>query len=99
VLFKEAYDMAAEALTNRLLFNTLARLEKYQLGSKVAAHLTQLGTNPKIAFVGVPPTTDGFGVRVAQNCNLVVELFRSVPEGLGWLAKWPAPEKQGNGSP
>ena len=65
----------------------------------MAAYVAQLGTNPKIAFVGVWPTMNGFAVRVAQNRDAVVELFRNVPEALEWLDKWPAFEKPGNVSP
>ena len=73
---------------------TLSTLERYELGSKVAAHTAELGTNPKIAFVGVSPAVNGFAVRVAQNRDVAVELFSNVPQGLAWLGKWPAPEKQ-----
>jgi hypothetical protein len=59
---------------------TLSTLERYELGSKVAVHITQLGTSPKIAFVGVSPAVNGFAVRVAQNRDVAVELFRNVPE-------------------
>jgi hypothetical protein len=104
-LLNQAFDIAAETGVYKVLFNALAAdgslstLDRYELGSKVAAHLTQLGTNPKIAFVGVSPTVNGFAVRVAQNRDVTVELFRTVPEGLAWLGKWPAPEKPGSVSP
>jgi hypothetical protein len=104
-LLNQAFDIAAETRAFKILFNalavtgTLSTFERYELGSKVAAHITQLGTNPKVAFVGVPPTVNGFAVQVAQNRDVVVELFRDVPEGLDWLGKWPAPEKPGSVSP
>jgi len=104
-LLNQAFDIAAETHAYKVLFNGLAAtgslstLERYELGSKVAAHVTQLGTNPKIAFVGVSPTVNGFAVRVAQNRDIAVELFRDVSEGLAWLSKWPAPEKPGSISP
>jgi hypothetical protein len=104
-LLNQAFDIAAETRAFKILFNalavtgTLSTFERYELGSKVAAHITHLGTNPKIAFVGVSPTVNGFAVRVAQNRDVAVELFRDVPEGLAWLGKWPAPEKPGGVSP
>jgi hypothetical protein len=66
-LLNQAFDIAAETRVYKVFFNTLAQtgtlstLERYELGSKVAAHATRLGTNPKIAFVGVSPTVTGFG--------------------------------------
>ena len=104
-LFNRAFDIAAEARVYKVLFNSLgvtgslSTLERYELGSKVATHVTQLGTNPKIAFVGAPPTVNGFAVRVAQNRDLAVELFRDVPAALAWLGKWPVFEKPGSLSP
>jgi hypothetical protein len=101
-LLNEAFDIAAETLAYKVLFNavavtgTLSTLERYELGSMVAAHITRLGANPKIAFVGVSPTVNGFAVRVAQNRDVAVELFSNIPEGLAWLGKWPAPEKPGS---
>jgi hypothetical protein len=104
-LLNQAFDIAAETRAFKILFNalavtgTLSNFERYELGSKVAAHITHLGMNPKIAFVGVSPTVNGFAVRVAQNRDVAVELFRDVPEGLAWLGKWPVPEKPGGVSP
>jgi hypothetical protein len=104
-LFNQAFDIAADRRVFKVLFNalavtgTLSTLERYELGSKVAAHIAKLGTNPKIAFVGVSPTVNGFAVRVAQNRDVAVELFSNVPQGLEWLGKWPAPEKTDRVSP
>jgi hypothetical protein len=101
-LLNRALDIAAEARTYKVLFEalaltgTLSTIERYELGLKVTEHLTQLGTNPKIAFVGALPTVTGFGVQVAQNRDVVVELFRSLPEALAWLDSWPAPDKPGS---
>jgi len=100
-LLNQAFDIAAEKRAHKVLFNalaatgTLSTLERYELGSKVAAHLTQLGASPKVAFVGVSPTVNGFAVRVAQNRDVTVELFGTVSDGLAWLGKWPGPEKSG----
>jgi hypothetical protein len=45
--------------------------------------------NPRLAFVGQLPTMDGFGVRVAQNRDLVVKMFSSQQEAMDWLKGWP----------
>src|ERR1700756_4371160 len=65
-LFNQAFDVAAQKRVEKILINalsvagTLSTLERYALGVKVTAHITQLRTNPKVAFVGVLPTLDGF---------------------------------------
>jgi hypothetical protein len=46
--------------------------------------------SPRLAFVGKAPTMDGFGVRVAQNRGLTVEMFSTEQEALSWLDKWPS---------
>ena len=98
-LFNQAFDVAAQKRVDKLLINalavagTLSTLERYALGVKVTAHITQLRTNPKVAFVGVLPTLDGFAVRVTQNRDVYVELFRNVPEAVEWLGKWPTSDK------
>jgi hypothetical protein len=98
-LFNQAFDVAAQKRVDKLLINalavagTLSTLERYELGVKVTAHITQLRTNPKVAFVGVLPTVDGFAVRVAQSRDVFVELFRNVPEAVEWLGKWPTSDK------
>jgi hypothetical protein len=96
-LLIQAFDTAAKERIAKVLIDALAltgnlsTLERYELGKKTTSHVLQLGTNPKVAFVGVLPAVDGFGVRVAQNSGVTVELFHRVQEASGWLAKWPAP--------
>jgi hypothetical protein len=46
--------------------------------------------NPKFAFVGKPPTIDGFAVRVGQNRGLVAEVFSNQQDALKWLKQWPS---------
>jgi hypothetical protein len=104
-LLNQAFDIAAHTGSYKVLINalavigTLSTFERHELGSKVTAHVIQLGTNPKTAFVGVLPTMNGFAVGVAQNRDVTVELFHNVSEALGWLSKWPAPEKPSSVSP
>jgi hypothetical protein len=96
-IWKGILDMAAEKKVHKILANalavdgTLSTNERYQHGVQLTAHLQQLQFNPRVALVGVPPTIDGFGVRVAQNRDVSVELFPSVEAALSWLARWPAP--------
>jgi hypothetical protein len=100
-LMNLAFDLAAEKRVFKVLFNALAlagklsTFERYELGSKVTEHLARLGTNPKVAFVGVPPAVNRFGVRVAQNRGTTVELLHRIPEAVAWLGKWPHPEEAG----
>jgi hypothetical protein len=97
-LLTRVVDIASEKRAQKILFDglaltgTLSSIERYELGTKVSAHIIHIGSNPKIAFVGLLPTVDGFAVLVAQNRDVTVELFRSIREGLEWLAKWPNPD-------
>jgi dihydroxyacetone kinase len=94
-LIKQAFDAAKEKEVNKILVNTfavngaLSTFERYTLAIEVVAYLRQREMNPRVAFVGKLPTTDGFGVRVAQNRNLTIEVFSSQEEALNWLANWP----------
>ncbi|MFZ0886451.1 MAG: hypothetical protein WAN14_23820 [Candidatus Acidiferrales bacterium] len=94
-LLKEAFDAAKEKEVSKILVNTfavtgaLSTFERYTLGVEVAAYLRLREMNPRVAFVGKLPTTDGFGVRVAQNRNVTAEVFSSQEEALNWLANWP----------
>ena len=90
-LLKQVFDTAAEKQVNTILVNGLAldgefsTLERYSLGVEVAAYLKQRQMNIRIAFVGKPPTVDGFGVRVAQNRGVTVNVFSSQQAALNWL--------------
>lgn len=94
-LLMQAFDVAKEKEVNKILVNSIAvtgalsTFDRYTLGVEVVAYLRQREMNPKVAFVGKLPTTDGFGVRVAQNRNLTIEVFSSQEEALNWLANWP----------
>lgn len=94
-LLKEACDTAKEKGVSKILVNTLgadgefSTIERYQMGVEVAAYVKQRVVNPRLAFVGKLPTMDGFGVRVAQNRDLVVKMFSSQQEAMEWLKGWP----------
>jgi hypothetical protein len=95
-LLKQACDTAKEKEVNKILVNALAlerspsTFERYRLGVGMVAHTKQRQMNPRLAFVGKLPTTDGFGVRVGQNRGLTAEVFASQQEALNWLNKWPS---------
>lgn len=94
-LLKRAFDAAKEKEVHKILVNTVAvtgalsTFERYTLGVEVVKYLRLREMNPRVAFVGKPPTMDGFGVRVAQNRNLTAEVFSSQEEALNWLGNWP----------
>ena len=94
-LLKQVCDTAKEKGINKILVNTLAAdgvlstVERYQLAVEVTAYIKQRQMNPRLAFVGKPPTSDGFGVRVAQNRDLVTSMFSSRQEAINWLNGWP----------
>jgi dihydroxyacetone kinase len=95
-LLKQAFDEAKEKEVKKILVNALAiegalsTFERYRLAIGVVAYLKQRGMNPRLAFVGKLPTTDGFGVRVAQNRDVTAGTFSSPQEALDWLDKWPS---------
>ena len=90
-LFRQAFDAAAESQVKKILVNVLmaegelAAFERYRLGADSAAYLNERGLNVKLALVGVPPITDGFGVRIAQNRGVVARVFSTQEEALSWL--------------
>jgi dihydroxyacetone kinase len=95
-LLKQVCDTAKEKAVNKILVNSLAvegglsTLERYSLGTEVAAYLQQRQMHPWLAFVGKPPASNGFGVLVGQNRGATTEMFSSQQEALNWLDKWPS---------
>ena len=94
-LIKQVFDTAKENGINKILVNTLttdgelSTVERYQFGVEVAAYVKQHQMNPRLAFVGKPPTMNGFGVRVAQNRDMVANMFHTQQEAMDWLKAWP----------
>jgi hypothetical protein len=95
-LLKQVCDTAKEKEVNKILVNCLAMdgelsiFERYHLGAEFATYLKERQMNPKFAFVGEPPTVDGFAVRVGQNRGLVAEVFSNQQDALKWLKQWPS---------
>jgi hypothetical protein len=94
-LLKQVFDTAKEKEVNKILVNclglngNLSTSERYNLGAELTTYLRQGGIEPRLAFVGKPPTIDGFGVRVGQNRGVITEVFSSQQEAVNWLAIWP----------
>jgi hypothetical protein len=94
-LLKQVCDTAKEKEVNKILVNCLAMdgelptFERYHLGVAVAAYVKQRQMKPRLAIVGKPPTIDGFAVRVAQNRDLVTQMFSTQQEAMDWLGGWP----------
>jgi hypothetical protein len=94
-LFRQTFDAAAQSQVNKILVNVLAAVgelaafERYRLGADSAAYLNEREMNVKLALVGVPPITDGFGVRIAQNRGVVARVFSTQLEALSWLDEPP----------
>jgi hypothetical protein len=94
-LLKQVFETAAKNGIDKILINTLAAdgelavFERYGLGVEAASYLSQREMNLNLAFVGTPPTMDGFGVRVAQNRGVVAKTFSTPQEALKWLDESP----------
>jgi hypothetical protein len=93
-LLKQICDTANETQVNKIVVNALAiygtisTVERYSLGAQVATYIQQPLPNLRLAIVGKPPTIDGFGVKVAQNRGMVVEVFSTQQDALNWLDVW-----------
>ena len=95
-LLKQILDTAAERQVNKILVNGLAveaelsTGDRYRLAIEIVAYLKQRQMSPRVAFVGKPPSMDGFGVRVGQNRGISTEIFPTQQDALNWLNKWPS---------
>jgi len=95
-VLKKVSDTAKEKGVNKILVNALGMRgeastgERYDFGLEMVAHFKERGMKPWLAFVGKPPSMDGFAVRVSQNRGLGIEVFTSLQDALSWLAKWPS---------
>ena len=64
-------------------------IDRYTLGVKLIAYCGDHKFSPRLAFIGQPPVTDGFGVLVARNRGLVTETFPNWKEALAWVRAAP----------
>lgn len=94
-LLRQMCDAAEDKGVNKILVDCLAltgklaAFERYQLGAETAECFTGRLMNVRLAYVGKPPTTDGFGVRVARNRGVITRLFSTRREALKWLDECP----------
>jgi hypothetical protein len=91
--FKHIMDTAAANNIRKILvnclgvFGDLSAIDKCTISKKLMEHARSLHMHsPAIAFVGTPPTFDGFGVLVAQNLGALALLFHDVQAALIWLS-------------
>lgn len=90
-LLLQVCNMAAERRVQKVLFNALAMsggasgFERYEIGVRVSEYLLRHNMDLRLAFVGIPPTVDGFGALVAKNRDVKVEVFPTVGQAVAWL--------------
>ena len=95
-VLKQVCDTAKEKEVNKILVNALAMQgeastsDRYNFGLEMVEHFKQRQMKPWLAFVGKPPSMDGFAVRVSQNRGLGIAMFSSLQDALKWLEKWPS---------
>jgi hypothetical protein len=94
-VMKQICDMALQKGLVRILVDTLGlqgvptAIDRYTLGVKLIAYCTDHKFWPRLAVVGRPPVTDGFGVLVAKNRGLITERFLNRKEALEWVRAAP----------
>ena len=80
-VMKQICDTALQKGLVRILVDTLGvqgvptAIDRYILGVKLIAYCADHKFWPRLAVVGQPPVTDGFGVLVAKNRGLITETF------------------------
>src|SRR5215813_5126019 len=76
-VLKQICDTALQKGLVRILVDTLGvqggitTIDRYTLGVELIAYCGDHKFSPRLAFIGQPPVTDGFGVLVAKNRGLV----------------------------
>jgi len=90
-VLKQTYDTALEKQVNLILVDSLAvegrltTFEKYRLGTETVTYFRSRLMQPRIAWVGKPPSVDGFAVLVAKNRWVAAEMFSDRDQALNWL--------------
>ena len=94
-VLKQICDTALQKKFTRILVDALGAegvtptLDRYTLGVKLVDYCGENKLWPRLAFIGQPPVTDGFGVLVAKNRGLVTETFPNWKEALEWVRAAP----------
>jgi hypothetical protein len=97
---KKFCDTSADLGLNRILVDCsklkgeLSTLDRYELGRTAAEYAVSKRIAPVLAFVGHPPTIDGFAARVASNRGLVASVFSERQAALDWLNQGGSPGKE-----
>jgi hypothetical protein len=93
IRFKQIIDTAAANNLRKILVNCLdtsgelSTMDKYSVSKGLIEHVRSLDMySPAVAFVGTPPTFDGFGILVAQNLGVLAVLFHDAQSALSWLS-------------
>jgi hypothetical protein len=90
-VLKQICDTALQKKLTLILVDTLATQgvvttsDRYILGVNLVSYCGQHRLWPRLAFIGVPPVVDGFGVLVAKNRGLATDRFSNRKEGLEWV--------------
>ena len=90
-VMKQICDTALQKKLTLILVDTLAAQgvvttsDRYILGVNLVSYCGQHRLWPRLAFIGVPPVVDGFGVLVAKNRGLFIEQFSNRKEALEWV--------------
>ena len=93
-------DAAVDKQLNRILVDVLATqttlktLDRYSLGLKLIAYCAERKLEPRLGVVGKLPVVDGFGMLVAKNRGLIVEVFPSRQNALEWLNADPSDDDE-----
>lgn len=88
---KQVLGCAAEKDARKILVNCLGvtgrltTMDRYSLAITAVKLAQSMRINPRVAFVGLPPTFDGFALRVAINRGANGALFADPQEALDWL--------------
>lgn len=94
-VLKQICDTALQKELTRILVDAFAAqgvvttIERYTLGVKLVTYCGEHKLWPRLAFIGVPPVIDGFGILVAKNRGLVTERFPNRKEALEWVRAVP----------
>lgn len=88
---KQVLSCASEKDAKKILVNCLgvtgrlSTMDRYSLAITAVKLARPMRINLPVAFVGLPPTFDGFALRVANNRGAQGALFADVQEALEWL--------------
>jgi hypothetical protein len=88
---KQVLSCAAEKDAKKILVNglgltgRLSTMDRYSLAITAVTLGRSMRISPRVAFVGRPPTFDGFALRVAINRGARAALFADLQEALDWL--------------